>query len=97
MLKKVAIIACIGCVFYILAKSKIMEYIMVFVLVGAIPGTGFALSPDAMLVLIILLSLISILAFSSNFIANMKLKRLSHKQTSRKENQPKKRYSNLKI
>ena len=80
----------------VLQKSGILDALMMFILVGAIPGTSWNIPAGSMLTLIALPTIFFSLRFISTTISEEReLRRQTEKYLARKERLPKKRFRQI--
>lgn len=96
MRKSVIIFCLVGSGLIILGQFNAFEWLMMFLLVGAIPGTDYSIPYQAML--IVLVSLISLVVFrvivTETFYKLLRT-RLQKTIVERKKHFPKRRYSQI--
>lgn len=90
----------LGAAFFLIAmiliESGIASALMIFLLVGAIPGTSINISANTMLVIVGLVTWLVLLRGAAiGALDLLTMKRLVRKHTARLERRPKRRYSRI--
>lgn len=96
-MKKTIIIACLATLgLVILIKSGIVESLVLFLLVGIIPGTNYALSSGIMLLIIGSIVWLFVMRFIAIELFHFAIdKRITAQKTAYKKRMPKRRYSQI--
>lgn len=80
----------------ILSKSGVLNSLLIFLLVGAVPGTSVSISPSLMLLIVGAgFWAITFHFTAGKFITSRQTKRLIKKHITRKQRMPKRRYSQI--
>ncbi len=80
----------------ILVQSGIVEALLVFLLSGSIPGTSFVISPNAMIIGLILTAWVVIAKLTASSISRViATHRFSKRNSSRQERMPRRRYDRI--
>jgi uncharacterized membrane protein len=96
MKKAVIIASLILFVYIVLSESGVLNALLVFLLVGAVPGTTITISPNFMLLGIGIIAWLVLFNLMAVRIANFATsKRLIGKYITRTERMPKRRYSRI--
>lgn len=97
MAKKAVIISILVFVsVLILSESGVLNSLLVFLLIGAIPGTSVTISPTLMLTMAGAGLWVMIFHFTAGkFISSRQTKRLIKKHITRKQRMPKRRYGQI--
>lgn len=96
MKKTVIISSLIILVLLVLSESGVLNSLLIFLLVGAIPGTSINLSPNVMLLVIGAISWVILFNLTTVKLADfIKTKRLVTRHIKRHERMPKRRYSRI--
>lgn len=96
-MKKTIVVACLGILgVVIFIKSGVIESLILFLLVGAIPGTSYSVPSGIMLLIIISLLWLVIIRFTALeiLLAFMDKRTKTHKP-AHKKHMPKRRYSQI--
>jgi hypothetical protein len=96
-MKKSIIIACLACLgLVILIKSGMIDSLILFLLVGIIPGTNYAIPSSVMLLAIFSILWLLVVRFAAVELFYLFIdKRNAHSKTSHKKRMPKRRYSQI--
>ncbi len=94
--QRVIVLGVAFAILFMLSKSGVLDALLIFLLVGAIPGTSWSLSAGLMLTIgIITVLLISFRYTAIALINELDLRRRTQKYIARKERMPKKRFRPL--
>lgn len=97
MAKKAVILSVAVLLIYtVLSESGVLNSLLIFLVIGAIPGTSISISPNVML-LIAGAGLWALLFHltAGKFISSRQTKRLIKKHITRKQRMPKRRFSQI--
>ena len=96
-MKKTIIIACLASLgLVILIKSGVIESLVLFLLVGLVPGTNYAVPSSVMLLAIFSILWLLVVRFAAVELFYLFLdKRASMPQSNHKKHMPKRRYSQI--
>lgn len=96
MKKRIAAGICTILAFIMLSKSGVLGALMIFVLVGAIPGTTFSLPAGLMFAVCAIAALLITFRYTLiSFIEAVGLHRLTRKHLAYRERMPKRRFRNI--
>lgn len=97
MAKKAVIISILVLtIVVVLSESGVLNSLLIFLLIGAVPGTTITISPSLMLLTAGAGFWAVIFHFTAGkFISSRQTKRLIKKHITRKQNMPKRRYSRI--
>ena len=96
MKKAAQISVAIGLGGFLLLKSGVASSLMIFLLVGAVPGTSVSLPPTAMLAVISAVAWLIVVNFMATSAFNfVSMKRLIDKHLARRQRMPKRRFGRL--
>lgn len=96
-MKKVIVIACLACLgLVILIKSGVIDSLVLFLLVGIIPGTNYVVPSSVMLLAIFSIVWLLVVRFAAIELFYMFIdKRTNSSKTNHKKRMPKRRYSQI--
>lgn len=94
--QRVIAVGAVFVILFVLSKSGVLDALLIFLLVGAIPGTSWSLSAGLMLTIgVVTVLLISFRYTAIALIDELDLRRRTQKYITRKERMPKKRFRSL--
>lgn len=80
----------------VLSKSGVFNSLLIFLLIGAVPGTSIVIPPTLMLAVTMACLWVIVFHFTANrFISSRQTKRLIKKHITHKRRMPKRRYSQI--
>ena len=96
-MKKIIVIACLASLgLVILIKSGVLESLVLFLLVGIVPGTNYVLSSNVMLLIIMSIVWLFVIRFVAMEVFYFIMdKRTTSQKTNHKKRMPKRRYSQI--
>lgn len=96
MKKQVVVAGAVVLATIVLFKSGVVDALIAFLLVGAIPGTTYSLPPATMsLIISILLLAILLRSAAIPFVNYLRINRLARRYLQRKERLPKRRFGQI--
>jgi hypothetical protein len=96
-MKKIIIIACLACLgMVILIKSGMIESLVLFLLVGIVPGTNYVVPSSVMLMAIFCVLWLLVIRFAAVELFYILMdKRNTAQKTNHRKRMPKRRYSEI--
>jgi NADH:ubiquinone oxidoreductase subunit 6 (subunit J) len=96
MKKAIIISSLIFLAVLVLSESGVFNSLLIFLLIGAVPGTSISLSPNAMFLIIGAVGWVVVCNLTTvKMIDMIKTKRLVKHTTKRQQRMPKRRYSRI--
>lgn len=96
MKQRVMLLAIVFLLLFVLSKSGIFDSLLMFLLVGAIPGTTWSLPASFMLTVCALAFLLVAIRYTAvSVLDELDLRRRTQKYIARKERMPKKRFRSI--
>ncbi len=96
MKKRTMVIGGIVLTLLVLSKSGVFDALMIFLLVGAVPGTALSVPSGLMLTACVAALLITTFRYTAiSFLDALDLRRLTRKHVAYRERMPKKRFGQI--
>lgn len=96
MKQRAVAVGTIFLILFIMSKSGVIDAFLIFLLVGAIPGTSGSLPAGFMLAVCVIAVLILVFRFTViSLVEELGMRRLTKKHAARKDRMPKKRFHSI--
>lgn len=96
MKQRLVVMGVIFVILWVLAKSGVLDSLLFFLLVGAIPGTNWSIPSSFMMILCAVAVLLVVFRYTAiSLIEQLDLHRRTKKYIARKERMPKRRFRSI--